>query len=62
MAKVPREPPLKRQKTREPDTQQISNGVVVWRVYFRGGEHLTTWSGFHHVRPLDTRFDRFFIV
>lgn len=57
MPKVPREPSLKRLKTLEPDTRQIANGVVVWRVYFRRDEHPTTWSDFRHVGPLDTRFD-----
>lgn len=32
-------------------------GRMVWRIYFRGGNHPTTWSEFRHVGPLDTRFD-----
>ena len=57
MARVPREPSLTRLRTLEPDTRRIANGVVVWRVYFRRGEHPTTWSDFRLVGPLDTRFD-----
>lgn len=30
---------------------------MLWRVYFRGGNHPTNWGEFRYVGPVDARFD-----
>lgn len=57
MTKVPRSPSLKHLKTLSPDTHELAAGRIVWRIYFRGGQHPTTWQQFRHVGPVDARFD-----
>jgi RES domain-containing protein len=57
MAKLPREPSLKKLRALEPAVQELPVGTRLWRLYFRGGRHPTRWSDFRHVGPLDGRFD-----
>ena len=57
MPKVPRSPSLKHLESLTPDTHELATGRIVWRVYFRGGHHPTTWQQFRHVGPVDARFD-----
>lgn len=57
MPKVPRKPSLERLKTPAPDVKTVQAGSVVWRIYYRGGHHPTTWGNFRHVGPTDARFD-----
>ncbi len=54
MSKLPEPPPLDRLK---PDERTIAAAVVVWRIYFRGGAHPTTWNTFRAFGPTEARFD-----
>ena len=40
-----------------PEVHVLPRGAVVWRVYFRGGPHPTTWDGFRSYGPTGSRFD-----
>ncbi|MBT8427469.1 MAG: RES family NAD+ phosphorylase [Erythrobacter sp.] len=57
MAKVPRAPLLKHLKSLTPAKHALSRRDLVWRIYYRGGHHPTTWRDFRHVGPVDARFD-----
>ena len=57
MPKVPREPSLERLRALTPDILPVARKHSVWRVYFRSGNHPTTWGEFRHVGPVDARFD-----
>ncbi len=55
MAKVPRRP--YRLNELEPDLKKLPAGRRLWRMYFRGGSHPTTWSSFRYIGPTQGRFD-----
>lgn len=57
MAKVPRNPSLEHLKTLDPEIKIVQAASLVWRIYFRGGHHPTTWGDFRYVGPTDARFD-----
>ena len=57
MPKVPRRPSPERLESLQPEVRIIPAGSVVWRVYFRGGLHPTSWKDFRRVGPVDARFD-----
>jgi len=40
-----------------PEVHVLPRGAVVWRVYFRGGPHPTTWDAFRSYGPTGSRFD-----
>ncbi len=40
-----------------PEFRDCSAGTVLWRIYFRGGAHPTTWNGFRQWGPTSSRFD-----
>lgn len=40
-----------------PDVHQLPAGTEVWRLYFRGGSHPTTWDRMRHFGPAGARFD-----
>lgn len=40
-----------------PDLHVINAGETVWRIYFKGGRHPTTWKSFRYYGPTSSRFD-----
>lgn len=57
MATVP-PPPASPPRALQPgDTRRLAAGTCVWRVYFSGGAHPASWSGFRHFGPTTGRFD-----
>jgi hypothetical protein len=58
--KLPRKPSLERLKDLSPDIHTLKSGLTLWRIYFRGGPHPTSWSDFRNFGPLDGRFDHHF--
>lgn len=40
-----------------PDVFVLPAGRLLWRVYFRGGDHPTTWDAFRSYGPTTSRFD-----
>lgn len=40
-----------------PDPHTLRAGVIVWRVYDRGGRHATRWNQLRYYGPTDARFD-----
>jgi hypothetical protein len=40
-----------------PDLRSLAAGTVLWRLYFRGGEHPTFWNTFRAFGPTRGRFD-----
>ena len=57
MTKFP-EPDADRIRSLAPIVQVAPAGVLLWRVYFRGGAHPATWDAFRHWGPVRAaRFD-----
>lgn len=57
MAKFP-EPPLAVDLAKIPaDVHILRAGHTIWRVYFAGGAHPTSWAQFRSWGPTDARFD-----
>ena len=54
MAKFPEPPDLRNVAA---DTVTLAEGTWLWRIYFQGGGHPTTWDGFRHYGPTTARFD-----
>jgi len=51
-------PPTKLPDPRKAQLRVFPTGAELWRIYFAGGEHATTWKGFRRFGPLGTaRFD-----
>jgi hypothetical protein len=40
-----------------PAWHEVPDGAELWRVYFRGGAHPTTWNTFRAFGPVNARFD-----
>lgn len=40
-----------------PDIKTLDGGTELWRIYFQGGRHPTTWSFFRSFGPTGSRFD-----
>ncbi len=57
MAKFPEPPPAQRLRATTAAEKTLDAGVVLWRVYRRGGRHPGLWQGFRHFGPLSGRFD-----
>ena len=57
MAKFPEPPPAAALAAIPPDIRTMPQGTRLWRIYFQGGEHPTTWGAFRHVGPTTSRFD-----
>ena len=57
MAKVPQHPDLDRLKSTVPQWHVVEPGELLWRVYFRSGEHPSRWNQFRTFGPTDARFD-----
>ena len=57
MPKLPRNPSLDQLKGLAPDIYTLKSGLTLWRIYFRGGPHPTSWADFRSFGPLDGRFD-----
>ncbi len=53
----PRQPSHELLRKLKPAVKLIKPDQLLWRVYFRGGNHPTSWSDFHYFGPLDGRFD-----
>ncbi len=57
MATFP-DPPSKAQlQAIGPDITILHEGTRLWRIYFRGGPHPTTWNQFRKYGPTNSRFD-----
>ena len=57
MATFP-DPPSKAQlQAIGPDIAILHEGTRLWRIYFRGGPHPTTWNQFRKYGPTNSRFD-----
>jgi RES domain len=51
-------PPERLPPPRKAELRVLSAGTQLWRIYFAGGEHATTWNEFRRLGPLGTaRFD-----
>lgn len=57
MPKVPRSPSNSHLTSLSPDEVVFDQNTMLWRVYFRGGNHPTLWGDFRHVGPVTSRFD-----
>lgn len=57
MAKFPEPPPQSDLVALGAALVPLSAGALVWRVYFRGGDHPTRWNEFRFFGPTDCRFD-----
>lgn len=40
-----------------PDEKTLRDGTLLWRIYFQGGGHPTTWDRFRDFGPVNSRFD-----
>lgn len=49
--------PLEELRTLTPTTATLEKGEQVYRLFFAGGEHPTTWDAFRHFGPTASRFD-----
>jgi hypothetical protein len=57
MATLP-DPPSKAQlQAIGPEIAILQAGTKLWRIYFRGGPHPTTWNQFRKYGPTNSRFD-----
>lgn len=54
---LPPPPPVAHLRKIGPEVHVLPRGAVVWRVYFRGGPHPTTWDAFRSFGPTGARFD-----
>ncbi|MCY3839848.1 MAG: RES family NAD+ phosphorylase [Gammaproteobacteria bacterium] len=54
---VPQHPDLDRLESTEPQWHSVEPGELLWRVYFRSGEHPSRWNQFRVFGPTDARFD-----
>lgn len=57
MAKFPEPPPVATLAALGPELCVLPAGTVIWRLYFAGGAHPTTWSQLRTWGPTDARFD-----
>lgn len=62
MAKLPREPDKLKLAKLSPPIIKLKPDTLLWRIYFRGGDHPTLWNVFRHIGPLDVRFDHHLTV
>lgn len=57
MAKFPEPPTPAALAAIPPDVRVLPEGAELWRVYFQGGRHPTTWDQFRSFGPTNSRFD-----
>ncbi|BDU76507.1 RES family NAD+ phosphorylase [Mesoterricola sediminis] len=57
MAKFPEPPTPGELALLGPDVQILPAGSTVWRIYFLGGSHPTSWGQFRAWGPTESRFD-----
>ena len=57
MAKLPEPPDRATLQALGADLIPVPAGTRLWRLYFQGGTHPTTWSAFRHFGPVHARFD-----
>lgn len=57
MAKFPEPPAPAALTALGPDVHVLPVGTELWRVYFQGGRHPTTWDQFRSFGPTGARFD-----
>lgn len=57
VAKVPLHPNDDRLHSTDAEWRIVDPGDVLWRVYFRSGEHPSRWNQFRSFGPTDVRFD-----
>lgn len=57
MVKFPEPPTPEELATLGPDIQILPAGSTIWRIYFMGGSHPTSWGQFRAWGPTESRFD-----
>jgi hypothetical protein len=58
VAKLPEPPPAATLRHVSPDVATLQAGTMLWRIYFRGGDHPGTWDQMRHYGALGSaRFD-----
>ncbi len=57
MAKFPEPPPAEALARVPPHWRQLRAGTLLFRVYFRGGEHPASWKALRRFGPTAARFD-----
>lgn len=57
MPKLPGPPPADALAGFDPDVRVVPAHTVVWRLFFAGGDHPTTWDAFRAWGPTTSRFD-----
>jgi hypothetical protein len=50
-------PPAPKKFSVAPDAHHLRASTILWRIYFRGGKHPTTWNAFRYFGPTSSRFD-----
>ena len=57
MPKFPEPPAAGELAATSPERKALPAGALIWRVYFRGGDHPTFWDAFRSFGPTTGRFD-----
>lgn len=57
MAKFPEPPSAADLRRVPPEIRQLLAGTLLWRIYFRGGDHPTYWDSLRSYGPTQGRFD-----
>lgn len=57
MPKAPHRPDLDRLHSEQSAWHTVGAGELLWRIYFRAGEHPSRWNQFRTFGPIDARFD-----
>lgn len=57
MSKFPEPPAVEALAAIGPEVRTLAPGTELWRIYFRGGRHPTTWKAFRFYGPTPSRFD-----
>lgn len=57
MPKLPEPPPVADLVALGPEVRTVPAEALLWRVYFQGGAHPTTWDAFREWGPSGARFD-----
>lgn len=57
MSKFPEPPAVEDLARIAPDWKVLPQGIPLWRLYFRGGQHPTFWNTFRTYGPTSSRFD-----
>jgi hypothetical protein len=57
VAKLPAPPSVERLRELGVEAATLPRGTLLWRIYFRGGDHPVSWRTFRAFGPVDARFD-----